>query len=163
MIRSHSVWKISDGARAFLLPEDESLMIMRKYGATHVMVFHGEDEHGAFNDLEKFAWIARIAGYNASDYVRVNSTSPKPTYELTSKAEHVTMLRLLIDERLHPQRFTKLYENNVGKIYRMEYSASQSGGSAEHVLVVLITALTLLTTGSVCKSSIHSRSDMQCS
>jgi len=122
--RFESSERIHDAARAFLLPEDESLTIMRRYGATHVMVFHGEDEHGAFNDLEKFPWIARIAGYNASEYVQVKAASPRPTYELTSKAEDVTMLRLLFDERFHPQHFTKLYENKVTKIYRIEYVLS---------------------------------------
>lgn len=138
--------KIRDLARAFLLPEDGSLEIMKRYGATHVMVFDGEGELGAFSDLEKFYWIAKIAGYNASEYVRVNPASPRPTYELTSKAEQVTMLRLLFDERFRPQHFVKLYENSVAKIYRVEYSASQSTGSAEQVLVVPIIALTALTT-----------------
>lgn len=116
--------KIHDVARAFLLPEDESLAIMRKYGATHVMVFDSEDERGAFNDLQKFHWIARIAGYNASDYIQGDMTSLKPSYALTSKAEQVTMLRLLFDKRFPPQHFMKLYENRATKIYRIEYSAS---------------------------------------
>ena len=116
--------KIQDAARAFVLPEGESLPIMRKYGATHVIVFHGEEDRGAFDDLQKFYWIARIAGYNASDYVHINTTSPTPSYELTSKAEQVTMMRLLFDERFPPQHFTKLYENSVAKIYRIEYKTS---------------------------------------
>ena len=116
--------KIHDVARAFVLPEGESLPIMRKYGATHVIVFHGEEDRGAFDDLQKFYWIARIAGYNASDYVHINTTSPTPSYELTSKAEQVTMMRLLFDERFPPQHFTKLYENSVAKIYRIEYTTS---------------------------------------
>jgi hypothetical protein len=52
--------------------------------------------------LEKFAWIARIAGHNASDHVRVNRAMPKSAYELTPKAERATMLRLLFDETFHP-------------------------------------------------------------
>jgi asparagine N-glycosylation enzyme membrane subunit Stt3 len=131
--------RIHDVARAFLLPEDESLAIMREYGATYVMVFPGQDEHGAFNDLQKFAWIARIAGYNASDYVQVNPASSTTTYELTPKAERVTMLRLLFDGIFHPQHFTKLYENNVAKIYRIDYSASQSTESIDPVIVIPIT------------------------
>jgi asparagine N-glycosylation enzyme membrane subunit Stt3 len=123
--------KIHDVARSLLLPEDESLSIMKKYAATHVMIFDGEDELGAFNDLEKLPWIARIAGYNASDYVRVNTASRTPTYELTPKAEQATILRLLFDAKFHPQHFTKIYENSVAKIYRIEYSASQSTGSPE--------------------------------
>jgi asparagine N-glycosylation enzyme membrane subunit Stt3 len=116
--------KIHDVARALVLPENESLAIMRKYAATHVMVFEGQDGRGAFDDLQKFQWIARIAGYNASDYVRINMTSPTPRYELTSKAQQVTMIRLLFDERYPPQHFTKLYENSVAKIYRIEYTPS---------------------------------------
>ena len=141
--------RIHEVARAFLLPEDESLMIMRNYGATHVMVFLSQDERGAFNDLEKFAWIARIAGYNASDYMRVNPASPKPAYELTSKAEQVTMLRLLFDERFHPQHFTKLYENRASKIYRIEYPTPASTESAKPVFMVPTAVLTPLTLGSV--------------
>jgi asparagine N-glycosylation enzyme membrane subunit Stt3 len=123
--------KIHDVAKAFLLPEDQALAIMRKYGATHVMVFTGEDEQGAFNDIQKFYWIARIAGYNGSDYVRTNSASPAFTYELTSKADQVTMLRLLFDDRFHPQHFAKLYENEVVKIYRIVYPGTQSAAGLE--------------------------------
>jgi hypothetical protein len=137
--------RIHDVARAFLLPEDESLMIMRKYGATHVMVFLSQDERGAFNDVEKFAWIARIAGYNASDYVRINHASPTSTYELTSKAEQVSMLRLLFEERFHPQHFTKLYENKASKIYRIEYPTPASTESAKPISMVPAAALTPLT------------------
>ena len=32
------------------------------------------------------------------------------------------MMRLLFDERFPPQHFTKLYENGVAKIYRIEYT-----------------------------------------
>ena len=131
--------RIHDVARAFLLPEDESLTIMQRYGATHVMVFSDRDENGAFNDLLKFAWIARIAGYNASDYVQLNPTSPTTTYELTPKAERATMLRLLFDDTFHPEHFTKLYENRVAKIYRIDYSASQSTESVDPVIVIPIT------------------------
>ena len=125
--------KIHDVARAFLLPEDQALAIMRTYGATHVMVFHGQNDNGAFDDLQKFVWIARIAGYNASDYVQGNFASPS-TYKLTSKADQVTILRLLFDDRFPPQHFTKLYENGVAKIYRIDYSTPPSGASAEPVL-----------------------------
>jgi len=126
--------KIHDVAKAFLLPEDQALAIMRNYDATHVMVFQGENDSGAFDDLQKFVWIARIAGYNASDYVQGNFTSPASTYKLTSKADQVTILRLLFDDRFPPQHFTKLYENSVAKIYRIDYPAPQPAGSAEPML-----------------------------
>jgi len=139
--------KIRDVARAFLLSENESLRIMRKYGATHVMVFHGKDDRGAFNDVQKFYWIARIAGHNGSEYIRIDGTSPKLSYELTPKAEQATMLRLLFDENFSPQHFRKIYENAVTKIYRIVYptftgSPSQSGSEPcwIHVREQLVTA-----------------------
>lgn len=63
--------------------------------------------------------------------VRVNSASPATAYELTPKAEQVTMLRLLFDGIFHPQHFTKIYDNKVAKIYRIEYPTPQSTGSPE--------------------------------
>lgn len=116
--------KIHDIASAFLLPESDALAIMRKYGATHVMVFCGQDEHGAFNDLQKFYWMAVIAGYNPNDYVRIDVTSGTPTAVLMSKAEEATMLRLLFDEKFASRHFTKLFENKVAKIYRIQYPQS---------------------------------------
>jgi asparagine N-glycosylation enzyme membrane subunit Stt3 len=127
--------RIRDVAKAFLLPEDQSLAIMRKYSATHVMVFHGEDDYAAFDDLVKFSWIAKIAGYNASDYVLTNSASQRPTHDLTAMAEQVMILRLLFDERFHPQHFTKIYENRVAKVYRIEDSASELTDSTDTVSV----------------------------
>jgi asparagine N-glycosylation enzyme membrane subunit Stt3 len=126
--------KIHDVAKAFLLPEDQALTIMRNYGATYVMVFLGENDSGAFDDLQKFVSIARIAGYNASDYVQGNFDAPSSTYKLTSKADQVTILRLLFDNRFPPQHFTKLYENSVAKIYRIDYSRPQSVASAEPII-----------------------------
>jgi len=113
--------KIQDVARAFLLPEDESLKIMRKYGATYVIVFPGNDETGAFADWWKFIWIARIAGYNGTDYIHID---PSIGGTLTSKAGQATMMRLMFDDQFQPQHFTKIYENNVAKIYRIDYAVS---------------------------------------
>jgi len=117
-----SAEKVHDVALALILPEESSLPIMWRYGATHVMVFHGEDDHIGFNDLEKLPWIARIAGHDSSEYLRINLTSRKERYELTPKAEQVTIIRLLLDERFPPKHFAKIFENGVAKIYRIDYS-----------------------------------------
>lgn len=114
--------KVRDVALALVLPEESSLPIMRRYGATHVMVFHGQDDHIGFNDLEKLPWIARIAGHNSSDYLRINLTSHGARYELTPKAEQVTIVRLVLDERFPPKYFAKVFENEVAKIYQIDYS-----------------------------------------
>jgi asparagine N-glycosylation enzyme membrane subunit Stt3 len=116
--------KTHDVARALLLPEDESLAIMRKYGGTHVMVFPGQDETGCFGDPLKFYAIAKIAGYNATEYANIDLS--KGTFSFTSKSGQATMLRLMFDDEFQPQHFTKIYENKVAKIYRIDYPITSS-------------------------------------
>jgi len=105
--------KIHDLAKIFMLPEDQSLPIMRIYNATYALVFKPDD-------LQKFAWIAEIAGYNATEYLTYNEEND--TYEPTAHGAQSTLLRLLFDETMHPQHFTKLYDNGRAKIYRVEYT-----------------------------------------
>ena len=102
--------KIHDLARIFMLPEDQSLQIMQTYGVSYAVVFTPDD-------LQKFNWIANIAGYDGADYLSVNGT----TYTPTTLGSQVTLLRLLFDETLHPTHFTKLYDNGEGKIYQINY------------------------------------------
>ena len=102
--------KIHDIARIFMLPEDQSLPIMRSYNVSFVLVFVPDE-------LQKFSWIAKIAGYNESDYLTASGTD----YQPTAAGSQVTLLRLLFDDTLHPTLFTKLYDNGKGKIYRVDY------------------------------------------
>ena len=117
--------KVHDVARGFLLPENQSLTIMQKYGATYVMVFTG-DVSSCCWDIGKFSTIAGIAGYNPTAYLTVgfNSTTRQPTFKLTPQAGNVTILRLLFDKEIPPQHFTKIYDNNVTKIYKINYPGS---------------------------------------
>jgi len=103
--------KIHDLARMFMLQEEQSLQIMRNYNVSHVLVF-------APDDLQKFPWIAKIAGHNSTDYLTVSDGTGQPT----ALGSQVTLLRLLFDDTLRPRHFTKLYDNGKGKIYRVDYS-----------------------------------------
>jgi len=102
--------KIHDLARIFMLPEEQSLLIMRSYNVSYVLVFTPDE-------LQKFSWIAQIAGYNGTDYLTKNGD----TYQPTALGAQVTLLRLAFDETLHPTHFIKLYDNGKGKIYRVDY------------------------------------------
>lgn len=102
--------KIHDLARVFMLPEAQSLQIMQTYHTSYALVFTPDD-------LQKFYWIANIAGYNGTDYLSVNGT----VYKSTDLGSQVTLLRLLFDDTLHPTYFTKLYDNGKGKIFRIDY------------------------------------------
>jgi hypothetical protein len=102
--------KIHDLARIFMLSEDQSLPIMRSYNVSYAIVFVPDE-------LQKFSWIASIAGCNGSDYLTANG----PDYQPTAAGSQVTLLRLVFDETLHPTYFTKLYDNGRSKIYRIDY------------------------------------------
>jgi len=104
--------KIHDLANIFMLPEDQSLPILRTYNTTYALVFTPDE-------LQKFPWIAEIAGYNATEYLTYNKESD--TYAPTALGTQMTLLRLLFDDTLYPQHFTKLYDNGKAKIYRIDY------------------------------------------
>lgn len=102
--------KIHDLARIFMLPEDRSLQIMQAYHVSYAVVFTPDD-------LQKFNWIAQIAGYDGTQYLSVNGSDYTPT-TLGSQA---TLLRLLFDGTLHPAHFKKLFDNGKGKIFAIAY------------------------------------------
>lgn len=93
-----------------MLREEQTLPIMKNYNVSYVLVFTPDD-------LEKFAWIAKIAGYNTTEYL----TKSGDNYQPTTLGSQVTLLRLLFDDTIHPNCFTKLYDNGKGKIYHVEY------------------------------------------
>lgn len=102
--------RIRDLARIFLLLEEQSLPIMRKHNVQYALVFVPDDQ-------QKFHWIAEIAGYDGTEYLTLENNNYHPT-ELGSQA---TLLRLIFDDTLHPQHFTKLFDNGKGKIYQVDY------------------------------------------
>jgi hypothetical protein len=102
--------RILDLAKIFMLPEEQSLPLMKEYNVSYALVFTPDD-------LQKFPWIAEIAGYNATEYL----TQQDGAYHPTSRGSQVTLLRLLFDDVLRPQHFTKTFDNGKGKIYRVDY------------------------------------------
>jgi asparagine N-glycosylation enzyme membrane subunit Stt3 len=104
--------KIQDIAKAFMLKEEQSLSILKKYNATYVLVFVPDE-------LEKFTWIAQIADCDAADYLTYNQETQE--YEPTPRGKEVTLLRLIFDDTLQPWHFTQIYETGKAKIYKINY------------------------------------------
>ncbi len=105
--------KIHDLANIFMLSEEQSLQLLAKYNAKYALVFIPDD-------LEKFYWIADIAGYNATEYLTYHQASD--TYEPTARGSQSTLLRLLFDSTIPPQHFTKIFDNGKAKMYQIEYT-----------------------------------------
>ena len=104
--------RIQDIARAFMVNEEQALQILAKYNAGYVLVFVPDE-------LEKFYWIAQIAGLNSTDYLTHEAGTD--IYEPTARSGEVTLLRLIFDDTWQPRHFTKLYDNDKAKIYRIDY------------------------------------------
>jgi len=104
--------KIHDLANIFMLTEEQSLLILAKYNARYAIVFTPDD-------LQKFIWIADIAGYNGTEYLTYDKDTD--SYTPTAHGTQVTLLRLLFDHTLPPRYFTQLFENNKAKIYKIDY------------------------------------------
>ncbi len=104
--------RIQDLAVAFMVNEEQSLQVLRKYNASYALVFVPDE-------LQKFYWIASIAGFNATDYLTINQTTT--TYEPTPRGQEVTLLRLVFDDTWQPRHFTKIFANDRAKIYRINY------------------------------------------
>ena len=102
--------KIQDIALAFMLNEEQSLQILSKYNARYVLVFVPDE-------LQKFYWIAKIAGYNATNYLTYNETAG--SYEPTARGEEVILLRLIYEDTWQPRHFTKIFNNEKAKIYKI--------------------------------------------
>jgi asparagine N-glycosylation enzyme membrane subunit Stt3 len=104
--------RIHDLANIFIWSEEQALPILAKYNARYALVFTPDD-------LQKFPWIAEIAGYNSTEYLTYNKDND--TYEYTTRGAEATMLRLLFDDTLHPSHFTSIFENDKAKIFEIKY------------------------------------------
>jgi len=104
--------RIHDLANIFMLPEEQALPLLAKYNAKYTLAFIPDE-------LQKFPWIAQIAGYNATEYLIYHKESD--TYEPTQRTPQATLLHLVFDSTLPPQHFTKLFDNGKAKIYEIDY------------------------------------------
>ena len=104
--------RIQDIARALMFNEEQSLQILSGYNAKYVLVFVPDE-------LEKFFWIAQIAGFNSTDYLTHDTTTN--TYKPTERGEEVTLLRLIFEDTWQPRHFTKIFNNEKAKIYEIYY------------------------------------------
>jgi hypothetical protein len=105
--------RIHDLANIFMWTEDQALLILSKYNAKYAIVFTPDE-------LEKFLWIAQIAGHNSTEYLTYDKDSD--TYAYTTRGAETTLLRLLFDDALHPHHFTRIFKNDKAKIFEINYT-----------------------------------------
>ena len=74
--------QIAQIARIMMYNQSESLVILERYGATHILVFHtfnpnNPTQQWPFGDNVKWIWMASIGGLNETDYFEGNQYSGK--------------------------------------------------------------------------------------
>jgi asparagine N-glycosylation enzyme membrane subunit Stt3 len=104
--------RIHDLANIFLWTEEEALPVLAKYNVKYAIVFTPDD-------LQKFPWIAQIAGSNSTEYLTYDKDSD--THAYTTRGAEATLLRLLFDDTLHPRHFTRIFRNDKAKIFEINY------------------------------------------
>ncbi|MCS7364303.1 MAG: hypothetical protein NDF54_02550 [archaeon GB-1867-035] len=135
--------QIKNVAIAFMSNETIALEIFKKMGVTHVVVFETFDPqtgfllHGrGYGDFAKSYWMIRIAGFNASDYIK---TYRERGIQVPGgpKASNATLYRLLFSTRREvwktfgidipePENFELVFQSSNGFIFIYEIKYPES-------------------------------------
>jgi dolichyl-diphosphooligosaccharide--protein glycosyltransferase len=113
--------KIAD---MMMLPKNESLPLMQKYGVDYVVVFisfnPNTNEEWPFGDNAKWPQMALIAGFNVTEYYNYNSAAGK--YQYSQKFGNTTIAGLMygIADQAH---YKLAYQSKLGwvLVYKVEY------------------------------------------
>jgi len=92
--------------RAFASPEDKAAKILRELDVDYVLVIFGGVVGYASDDINKFLWMARIAGSTFPDIKEADYLTPEGSYRI-DKAGAKAMLNSLM-YRLTYYRFGEL-------------------------------------------------------
>ena len=111
--------QIAQIALIMMLNESRSLEILRRYGATHILVFatfnpNNPRQQWPFGDNVKWSWMVQIAGLNLTDYYS-NRRYTEKFYDST--------LYKLMTMTADPEHFELVFasEHNFVLIYRIRY------------------------------------------
>jgi dolichyl-diphosphooligosaccharide---protein glycosyltransferase len=116
--------QIGNIAQMFIKPQNESLPIMQKYKVDYVIVYvtfnPNTGSEWAYGDNAKWTQMARIAGYNLTDFYVYDST--KGSYSYTTKFTNSTIANLMygLADKAH---FTLVHQSKTGwvLVYKVTY------------------------------------------
>jgi dolichyl-diphosphooligosaccharide--protein glycosyltransferase len=111
-------------AHMFIKPQNESLPLMQKYGVDYVIVYvtfnPNTGSEWAYGDNAKWSQMARIAGYNITDFYTYDSSSQ--SYSYTDKFVQSTIAQLMygLADETH---FELVHESSTGwvLVYKVIY------------------------------------------
>jgi len=111
--------QIAQIGRVMMYNQSDSMPILRKYSATHIVVFNtfnpnNPSQQWPFGDNVKWSWMAQIAGLNVSDYITEQDYSEK--YLETTL---YNLMNMRADSSLFKLVFAS--ENRFVLVYRIVY------------------------------------------
>lgn len=116
--------QISNIAKIMMNEPNNSLPILKKYNATHVVVFvtynPGNPQQSLpFGDNVKWQWMVRIGGFNESDFVSVNPSTGQTQY--TERFRNSTIYSLMYGQQMENFRPVFISKYGFVRIYRVDY------------------------------------------
>jgi len=116
--------QIANIAKIMMNKPNNSLPILKKYNATHIVVFvtynpGNPQQSWPFGDNVKWQWMVRIGGFNETDFVSQNPSTGQTQY--TDRFRNSTIFNLMYGQRL--ENFSPVFISKYGfvKIYRVDY------------------------------------------
>jgi asparagine N-glycosylation enzyme membrane subunit Stt3 len=118
--------QISNVARMMMLPLNESLPLLRKYNATHILVFvtynpYQPEQFWPAGDNGKWLWMIQIGGFNVSDFITLNIETMEE--EFTERALNSTLFNMMYGN-FDTEHLVPVFISEYGfvRVFRIEYS-----------------------------------------
>jgi len=142
--------QIANVARMFMSPVDESIEILKKYDATHVLVFTSISKDGwdlPYGEAGKFKWMIKIAGLNESDFGQDKFTERGQSYwEWSSYGKNTTLYLMMtygkyrkVPNSQYVQRqYWEVYQSweNFNRHFKLVYYSK--GGAVNNAYYALV-------------------------
>ncbi|KYH41389.1 MAG: hypothetical protein AYL32_005900 [Candidatus Bathyarchaeota archaeon B26-2] len=143
--------QIKQIAKMFMSPVDESINILKKYNATHVLVFTSISRDGwdlPYGEAGKFKWMIRIAGLNESDFGQDKFSEGRSYWEWSSYGKNTTLYLMMtygkykkVPNSQYAQRqYWEVYQNleNFNKHFELVYySKGKAVNNAYYALILI--------------------------
>lgn len=128
--------QIQNVARIFLSNQTESLKLLKRYNATHIVVFTTFDDYArdvGWGDEGKWMWMARIAGLNEFDFGDYDNATGRWVWN--SRGLNTTLVRLMNYGRMAKLGYPIEEPTYFKPVFLSSGTTIQTGNMNYHILV----------------------------
>jgi len=128
--------QIQNVARIFLSNQTESLKLLKRYNATHIVIFTTFDDYArdvGWGDEGKWMWMARIAGLNEFDFGDYDNATGRWVWN--SRGLNTTLVRLMNYGRMAKLGYPIEEPTYFKPVFLSSGTTIQTGNMNYHILV----------------------------